>query len=123
MAVSDKGGNLYPVTKVGTGFEDSFLAELTAYIDNNKINTHDGKVILNGLKPDVLVVPTFVWEIGFDSFTISSIYQVGKGLVDKDRGISLRFPKFIRVREDKSLDQANDFSYIVEMYNKSIEFN
>lgn len=107
---------------MGTGFSDSFLNEITDYINNNKDNSSASTIVLNGLKPDILIEPKIVWEIGFDSFTISPIYQVGRNTLDKDKGISLRFPKFIRERKDKNVNQANNPEDIIDMYTKSINY-
>lgn len=111
------------MTKVGVGFQDAFLVDMTFYMNANKLDGELDNIMLNGLKPDVLVRPNLVWEIGFDSFTVSPIYQVGKGTASVNKGISLRFPKFLRVRDDKGVDQANNVDDIIELYNKSIDFN
>lgn len=34
------------------------------------------------------------------------VYNAAKGLVPGDRGLSVRFPRFIKLREDKSVEQA-----------------
>ena len=38
------------------------------------------------------------------------------GLTSSTRGLSLRFPRFIKIRDDKSIEQANTPSYLAEMW-------
>eukprot|EP00967_Tisochrysis_lutea_P003508 scaffold4182_cov27-Tisochrysis_lutea.AAC.1 len=39
--------------------------------------------------------------------TLSPVHAAARGLVpDTDRGIALRFPRFIKVRDDKAVEQA-----------------
>ena len=43
-----------------------------------------------------------------------SIAAIGK--VSEKRGLSLRFPRFIRVREDKGVDDASTATFLAAMY-------
>lgn len=38
------------------------------------------------------------------------------GLASSTRGLSLRFPRFLKVRGDKSIEEANTPSYLVELW-------
>ena len=49
------------------------------------------------------------------SITQSPVYPAAKGLIG-EKGLSIRFPRFIRRREDKSIEQANTASDLARMY-------
>ena len=44
--------------------------------------------------------------------------QAAAGHLHPDRGVSLRFPRFIRLRPDKTSEEASGPDVIVELYNK-----
>lgn len=52
-------------------------------------------------RPSVWVAPTLVWEIRGADFTVSPTHTAAFGHVHADRGVSLRFPRFLRARDDK----------------------
>lgn len=52
------------------------------------------------------------------SITLSPVSQAAKGLVAGDRGLSLRFPRFVRVREDKSLSDASGPEFLAGLWRK-----
>ena len=47
-----------------------------------------------------------------------SVVQAAAGHLHPDRGVSLRFPRFIRLRPDKTTEEASGPEVIVELYNK-----
>jgi DNA ligase 1 len=51
-----------------------------------------------------------------DSVTLSPVSTAAQGLVSEEKGLSLRFPRFVRVREDKSVEQTSTTEFLVGMY-------
>lgn len=112
------------VCNIGTGFSEAVLEELhTALkeivIDRPKpfyAHSSGGQH-----QPDVWFEPRFVWEVRTADLTLSPRYKAGmKEGVDPsgEKGISLRFPRFIKVRDDKKPDEATSSRQVAEMYRK-----
>jgi len=57
-----------------------------------------------------------VWEIRFADVTLSPVYTAAMGLVNDEKGLSMRFPRFIKVREDKGIDEASTGRELARMW-------
>lgn len=105
------------VCKIGTGFSEADLEAQAAYFKDHIIPGPKSYYSCNeGVKPDVWFEPTQVWEVKAADFSLSPIYSAARGMVDPTKGISLRFPRYIRTREDKVSEEASTSSMIAEMY-------
>eukprot|EP01043_Picozoa_sp_COSAG02_P071210 COSAG02_NODE_12921_length_1472_cov_1.114348_1_plen_113_part_00 len=60
--------------------------------------------------------PTTVWEIQGAELTVSPNYLAAFGLAVAERGLSLRFPRFLRVREDKDPEGCTSSTQLADMY-------
>lgn len=113
------------VCNIGTGFSEVVLDELHAQL---------GATVIDRAKPfyahstggqhqpDVWFEPRYVWEVRTADLTLSPRYKAGshEGVDNsgEHRGISLRFPRFIRIRDDKKADEATTSRQVAEMYRK-----
>ncbi|KAI8139140.1 ATP-dependent DNA ligase [Fennellomyces sp. T-0311] len=96
-------GDYQTVCKIGTGFSDENLKDFYERLKDHEVPAAPRYYQLgdNPVTPDVWFSPKQVWEVKCADLSISPRYMAGVGLVDEAKGISLRFPRFIRFRDDK----------------------
>lgn len=105
------------ICKLGTGFSDEDLKTLSALLSQHVIKTPKHYYRFDSsTAPDEWFEPVKVMEIKCADLSISPIYKAALGIVDPEKGISLRFPRFIRVRDDKNIEDATSAQQIGEMY-------
>ncbi|KAL5121161.1 hypothetical protein ACEQ8H_001013 [Pleosporales sp. CAS-2024a] len=119
-------GQLQAVTKCMSGFTDAFYKANRAKYDKddadnaNVLPAKPHYVEYNGGAgtPAVWFEPQEVWEVAFADLTLSPTYTAAIGLVSDERGLSTRFPRFLKVREDKSIDEATEAQELADLYRK-----
>ncbi|KAG5647971.1 hypothetical protein DXG03_007005 [Asterophora parasitica] len=111
------------ICKIGTGFSEEALQSHYKTLKPLELSKVRGDVKVGGAKPDIWFEPQVVWEVLTADLSLSPVYTAAQGLVNllwlfttsqkltmefkvEDRGISLRFPRFIRIRDDKAADDA-----------------
>lgn len=126
---NDETGSLEVVTKCMSGFTDAFYEANRAFYDDGGDADGDGTpqntrasqpsfVEYTGPRPDVWFEPQEVWEVAFADVTLSPTYTAAIGLVSEDRGLSTRFPRFLRKREDKGIEEASTSEFLAGLYRK-----
>ena len=111
------------VCNIGTGFSEAVLEELHAELADNTIDKPKPFYKHSSVpkdQPDVWFEPRFVWEVKTADLTLSPRYKAGSDALGDagGKGISLRFPRFIKRRDDKKPDQATGSRMVVDMYRK-----
>ena len=102
------------MTATGLKDEDleNFYNELSKYIIDQPRKDYD----VGNISVDVWFDAKIVWEVKTADLTMSPIYTAGNSLTDQSRGISLRFPRFIRLRPDKKPEEASTSQEILQMF-------
>ncbi len=99
-----ENSNFLQVGKVGTGLNDENLKELTEMLSG---------LIDGGEAGGVFAVrPKIVLEIAFEEIQKSPNYN---------SGFALRFPRFIRIRDDKNPEEADTIQRIEKAYNQQLK--
>ena len=96
FAVRD-GNDLVPFTKAYSGLTDAEFGEITAWVRKNT---------LQRFGPVRQVPAHHVFEIAFEGIQASPRHK---------SGVALRFPRMLRWRRDKPMDQANTLDDLKEM--------
>src|SRR3569833_357957 len=112
------------ISNIGTGFSEAVLEELHAqlsemvFVRPKPLYAHSSG---NQHQPDVWFEPRLVWEVKTADLTLSPRYKAGcREGVDPsgEKGVSLRFPRFIKLRDDKKPVEATSSRQVAEMYRK-----
>jgi DNA ligase-1 len=103
LVAARQDDRLIPVSRVATGLSDEQLLWLYDTLKDQVIRTDEKMVYFD---------PILVFEIGYSEIQQSPNYE---------GGFALRFPRFVQVREDKDIRDANTLGDIQELYRGSIE--
>ncbi len=105
-----KGSDFVTITKIGTGVSDELWKEFVKELRKQKTDERPKqyKDVEKTLEPDVWVHPSMVVEIAADDITKSPIHGAK---------FALRFPRLVRIRTDKSIDQITTTQELEDMYH------
>ncbi|MFT4297887.1 MAG: DNA ligase, partial [Candidatus Woesearchaeota archaeon] len=105
LACIDEDGSFLEIGKVSTGLKEkeeqgvSFI-ELTNLLK---------PLVLSESNKQVDVKPSIIIEVGYEEIQKSSSYS---------SGFALRFPRFLRLREDKHLSEISSIDYIERLFRQ-----
>ncbi len=120
-AVYDKKSDSFKsIAKIGTGMSEEMLESLCKMLSKIKKEKKPARVD-SKLKPDVWIEPKYVIEVNADEITKSPVHTAGK---EKGKeGLALRFPRMIKLRQDKEPEQATTVKEIEQMFKKQRHVN
>ena len=93
-----RDGELVNIGKAYSGLTDAEIADMTEHFKRTTIERHG---------PVHRVEPTIVLEIAFDRIQESSRHK---------SGYAMRFPRIVRIRDDKSVDQISTIDEVRRIY-------
>ncbi|KTF88523.1 hypothetical protein cypCar_00004536 [Cyprinus carpio] len=107
------------VCKIGTGFKDEDLEQHYNLLKEHILpKPRPYYRVDQSAEPDVWLEAVQVWEVKCADLSLSPVYKAAMGLVDPEKGISLRFPRYLRIRDDKKPEDATTGSQIADLYKK-----
>ncbi|KAF8160810.1 DNA ligase [Crassisporium funariophilum] len=113
-------GRPVAVCKCMSGFPDSFYKSMRERYELSDTENCSRQQLwdcdFGGFKPDVYFKPQEVWEIRGADITESPVSVAAMGMISTSRGLSLRFPRFIRIRDDKKVEQASDPAFLAGLW-------
>ncbi len=123
LATYDQNEDIFfTICKVGTGFTDETLEEITKSLKRHVIKNKHPRVNLGEIKMDVWFEPKIVIEIFSPEITLSPIYTTYINKIKNGYGLALRFPKFTgKIREDKNAEDATTITEIENIYKKQLK--
>ncbi|KPI84798.1 putative Dna ligase I [Leptomonas seymouri] len=104
------------ICKIGTGFQDEELERLTQALKAFIVHEKPRYYRAEEEGPDVWLSEAHVWEVKAADLSVSPVHHAAIGLVDPTKGIALRFPRYVRERDDKKPVDATTAQQVAEMY-------
>ncbi|KAI5172102.1 DNA ligase 1 [Nematocida sp. LUAm3] len=122
LASLNENNDLESVTKIGTGFSDQFLQKITEELKEHASIAPTLKVD-QSIQPDVWFRPYVLWEVAAAGVSLSPRYTaaINSPELPEGKGLSLRFPRFIRKREDKQKEDCTRSVQILSEYLSSLQ--
>ena len=108
------------VCKVGSGFTDENLAELPGILEEYAREERHPRVD-SLLDADMWFTPGLVIEVLGDEITLSPIHTCAYDRLRKSSGLAVRFPRFIRYRDDKAPEDSTKVEEVEEMYRSQLK--
>ncbi|XP_029930908.1 DNA ligase 1 [Myripristis murdjan] len=107
------------VCKIGTGFKDEDLEQHYKFLKEHILPKPRAYYRFDpSAEPDVWLDAVQVWEVKCADLSLSPVYKAAMGMADPEKGISLRFPRFLRIRDDKKPEDATTGAQIADLYKK-----
>lgn len=110
---NDEDDKFESLCKIGTGFADASLENIYEQLNSNLCAAPKNYVYKDSAKPDVWVEAKYVWEVKAAGISVSPTYCAG---AMDGKGMSLRFPRFVRERGDKDVRDVSTSAHIRQMY-------
>lgn len=111
VGVRNENQEIVTLAKIGTGVSEAQLVELREQLTPSVVGEKPKNYHVDEhIYPDVWCLPEMVVEIAADELTQSPLHTAG---------VALRFPRFIRIRDDKKWEQATERQELDQLLNQA----
>ncbi len=108
FAVRDENGDLRTIGKAYSGLTDAEITDLTSWFLAHTLAPDDRA---RTFAHAIAVEPRIVLEVAFDIVAPSELHQ---------SGFALRFPRIVRIRDDKPASEIDDIQRVKEIYGEML---
>ena len=105
-------GRLETIAKMATGFTEQEMKDVQSILENTRIQKPTQNLDQR-IEVDFWVEPRYVVEVAFDGITQSPNHTCGWS---EGKGYALRFPRLVRMRPDKGVQDITTTSEVIEMF-------
>ncbi len=109
------------VCKLGSGFDDEFLASLPGILEPFRLGERH-HLVNSRMEADFWFEPSLVLEVLGSEISLSPIHTASFSMVRKGAGLAIRFPRFTgRVRDDRGPRETTTSSELEGMYRNQLK--
>jgi DNA ligase-1 len=106
FAVQGENGELLTIGKAYSGLTDAEIAALTPWFLEHRVDTTPAYGRAFAVEPSIVI------EVAFDVIQKSTLHQ---------SGYSMRFPRIVRIRDDKPVSEIDTLARVDEIYAAMLE--
>jgi DNA ligase-1 len=110
FAVRGEHSELLTIGKAYSGLTDAEIAALTPWFLAHRLPIEHQRA--KARSHEIPVEPTIVLEVAFDVIARSELHE---------SGFSLRFPRIVRIRDDKPAEEIDTIGRVAEIYGEMLE--
>jgi len=110
FAVRGEHGELLTIGKAYSGLTDAEIAALTPWFLDHHLPIEHQRA--KARSHEIPVEPKIVLEVAFDVIARSELHE---------SGFSLRFPRIVRIRDDKPAEEIDTIGRVAEIYSEMLE--
>uniref|UniRef100_A0A0E0JMJ9 DNA ligase (ATP) n=1 Tax=Oryza punctata TaxID=4537 RepID=A0A0E0JMJ9_ORYPU len=104
------------VCRVMSGFSDEFYKEMKEFYSGDRILPKKPVYYKTDELPELWFSAEQVWEIRGADLTLSPVHHAAIGLVHPSRGISVRMPRYIGSRPDRSPEDCSTATDVASLF-------
>jgi len=110
FAVRGEHGEPLTIGKAYSGLTDAEIAELTPWFLDHRLPIEHQRA--KARSHEIPVEPKIVLEVAFDVIARSDLHE---------SGFSLRFPRIVRIRDDKPPEEIDTIGRVAEIYREMLQ--